>query len=267
MATYIIGDVQGCFDALKRLLSAIGFEKGRDNVIFTGDLVNRGPESLATLRFIKENDGTMQTVLGNHDLHLLSAGEEKNFIYHKKDTIQEIITAPDKDQLLSWLRKQPLYLIHGNFIIVHAGIYPAWDLKEMKHNGDEITKILQGENYRNFLQDMYGDKPNYYNPELEGMPYLRFNLNVFTRMRALYRANKALNFTFKKPLDSLPFYLVPWFAFENPGLKGYQIVFGHWSAIGITRTDQVIALDTGVVWGGALSAYAVETDEIISVPA
>lgn len=267
MADYIIGDIQGCFNTLKRLLSTVGFEKGRDNVIFTGDLVNRGPESLATLRYIKKNDGAMQTVLGNHDLHLLSAGEKENLIYHKKDTIQEIITAPDKDNLLSWLREKPFYLIHKSFIIVHAGVYPEWDLEEMKRNGDEIAKALQGRNYRDFLKDMYGDKPNYYDPKRKGMPRLRFNVNAFTRMRALYCANKALNFTFKKPLDSLPPYLTPWFSFKNQGLKDYKIVFGHWSAIGITRTDQVIALDTGAVWGGALSAYAIETDEIISVPA
>ncbi|MFH4355341.1 MAG: symmetrical bis(5'-nucleosyl)-tetraphosphatase [Neisseriaceae bacterium] len=268
MAHYVIGDVQGCFSILQGLLSAVGFNVGSDTLWFTGDIVNRGPQSLQTLRFIKKHDFCMQTVLGNHDLYLLSLATVPHPSYKKKDTISPILQASDSKLLLDWLRTQPMYLQKENFWVVHAGIFPQWSMEETRSNGDEITVWLRGKHYAQLLSHMYGDQPRQYSQIKEGgFEKLRFAINVFTRMRALGRWDQSLEFKFKSTLADLPPDLLPWFEFENASFLNSMILFGHWSALGLHHSRYTTSLDTGAVWGGALTAYHLETGKTISVSA
>ncbi|HEX23187.1 MAG TPA: symmetrical bis(5'-nucleosyl)-tetraphosphatase, partial [Chromatiales bacterium] len=232
MAIYAIGDIQGCFDELQALLAMCRFDPAVDRLWFTGDLVNRGPDSLKVLRFVRGLGEGAITVLGNHDLHLLAVAEGLGKL-HKPDTLQAILDAPDRDELLHWLRQQPL-LYHDadlNAALVHAGLPPQWDLREARAYSVEVETVLRGDDYREFFTHMYGDKPRRWAMGLTGWDRLRFIVNCFTRLR-FCRADGELCLKAKGEPGTQPAGCVPWF--QAPGRRSTQtqIIFGHWSTLG-----------------------------------
>lgn len=259
MAVYAIGDLQGCLDPLRRLLDRVAFDPGRDRLWFTGDLVNRGPASLETLRFVHSLGELAVTVLGNHDLHLLVTAWANSRAKKKRDTLEDILAAPDRDELLEWLRRRPL-LHHDpevDFTMVHAGLPPQWDLGEARAAAAELEAVLGGDRFVDFLRQMYGDRPALWDPALTGMDRLRFIVNAFTRMRYL-RPDGSLEFDHKGPADRTGAELVPWFRFPGRRSAGLRIVFGHWSTLGEVAHDGAFSLDTGCVWGGRLTALRLD---------
>lgn len=267
MAIYAIGDIQGCFEDLTNLLDKVNFNPSTDKLWFVGDLVNRGPDSLSTLRFIKELGESALTVLGNHDLHLLATyhGIKRN----NDSSIQALLNAPDCDELIHWLRAQPL-LIHDeqtNFSMVHAGIFPYWTLSQAKRYANELENVLSSDNYLDFLNHMYGNQPNQWSEELTGWDRLRFICNSFTRMRYCH-ANGQLDFDYNGAPGSQENNLIPWFEVSNRANDSENIIFGHWSTLGyfqkqndLTIPDNIYATDTGCVWGGTLTALKIEADK------
>lgn len=252
MSIYAIGDIQGCFDDLLRLLEAISFDEKTDQLWFAGDLVNRGPKSLETLRFIKSLGDAAITVLGNHDMHLLAASCASK-ISNKKDALLPILEAPDRDELIDWLRHRPLFHHNEEFCLLHAGLPPQWDFIKTQKMAALAEQALQGPDYAIFLQQMYGNKPNQWSSSLKGIGRLRFIINCFTRMR-FCDAEGRLDYVHSGPLGSQPKKLLPWF--EVPGRKNadMRIVFGHWSALGYHEGPNCYGIDTGCLWGGQLTA-------------
>jgi len=252
MSIYAIGDIQGCFDDLLRLLEAIAFDEKTDQLWFAGDLVNRGPKSLETLRFVKSLGDAAVTVLGNHDMHLLAASCASK-ISNKKDALLPVLEAPDRDELIDWLRRRPLFHYNDQFCLLHAGLPPQWDFKKTQKMAVLAEQALQGPDYQNFLQQMYGNKPNQWSSSLKGIGRLRFIINCFTRMR-FCDAEGRLDYVNSGPLGSQPKKLLPWF--EVPGRKSVdmRIVFGHWSALGYYEGPNCYGIDTGCLWGGQLTA-------------
>ncbi len=252
MAIYAIGDVQGCYKELLRLLEVIKFDNSQDQLWFAGDLVNRGPESLETLRFIKSLGKSAITVLGNHDLHLLAASCAPQSV-NTKAALDQVLTAPDRDELIDWLRHQPLFYHNDEFCLVHAGIPPQWDLNQTKKLALAAEQALQGTDYTYVLRAMYGDKPNLWSVGLRGMPRLRFIINSFTRMRYCDKEGR-LDFNHNGPPGSQAAHLMPWF--KAPGRKSadMKIIFGHWSSLGYYAGDNCYAIDTGCLWGGQLTS-------------
>ena len=260
MTVYAIGDIQGCFHELKQLLEKIHFSSDKDQLWFTGDLVNRGPESLATLRFVKSLEDNAITVLGNHDLHMLAVlhGFQKP---RPKDTFDEILQAADKDKLIQWVTHQPL-LHHDkslNAILVHAGIYPGWTIETASEHAREVETILQSDLLPVFLQNMYGNQPENWNEDLQSWERLRFITNCFTRMRYC-NADFSLDLKLNGEPGKQPDHLQPWLNFLNQDHKRYRILFGHWSTLGESKINNVYALDSGCLWGGKLTALALEPD-------
>jgi bis(5'-nucleosyl)-tetraphosphatase (symmetrical) len=252
MAIYAIGDIQGCFDELLRLLDVISFNEYSDQLWFAGDLVNRGPKSLETLRFVKSLDTAAITVLGNHDMHLLAAScAEKPA--NKKDTLSQVLEAPDRDELIDWLRHRPFFHFNDDFCLVHAGLPPQWDFKTTQKMALLAEEALQGPDYRVFLKQMYGDKPNIWSPALKGVGKLRFIINCFTRMR-FCDAKGRLDFANDGPLGSQPKNLFPWFEAPNRKNAGMRVIFGHWSTLGYYEGPNCYGIDTGCLWGGQLTA-------------
>ena len=252
MSVYAISDVQGCYDALRALLAKLKFDPTKDTLWFVGDLVNRGPQSLQTLRYVKSLGDRAITVLGNHDLHLLAveAGIKK------KDTdLKEILAAPDRRELIDWLRQQPL-LHHDptlGYTMVHAGISPQWDLATAQACAQELQQVLRSDDYRAFLKVMYGDRPRKWRRWLFGERRLRYICNCFTRIRYCTRDGK-LALMEKGAPGTQPKEFIPWFDVENRASKDLRLVFGHWSTLGAFHAPGIYALDTGCVWGGALTA-------------
>ena len=263
MARYAIGDVQGCYDTLMRLLEVIQFQAEQDELWFAGDLVNRGPKSLPSLRFIKalgEQGGyPAKVVLGNHDLHLLAC-------YHtdraakKKDTFSDILTAPDCDELMHWLQQQPLmqWDTAADIVMTHAGLPHIWDLEKAFSLSREVHLALQTQDLRAFFEHMYGNQPAAWSDDLQGLTRLRVITNYFTRMRFI-KPDGELDFSAKESLDSAPAGFSPWFDF--PPQHHARLVFGHWAALsGETgQSMQFQAIDTGCVWGGQLTALNLDT--------
>lgn len=265
MATYAIGDLQGCYDSLLGLLDKLKFDKSKDTLWFAGDLVNRGTDSLATLRLVKSLGDRAVTVLGNHDLHLLAIA------YGVKTTrspdLQQILDAEDKDELLHWLSTRPL-LHHDpglNFTLAHAGIYPHWTLKQAQDCAGELEQILKT-NLAEFLNNMYGDKPEQWDNALTGFDRLRFICNCFTRMRYCHK-DSSLDFTSNGAPGTIPEGAVPWFEVTTRKTSEQRLLFGHWSTLGMINKKDVYALDTGCVWGGKLTALRIdqETPEYFSI--
>ena len=259
MSTYAIGDVQGCFVELQSLLKKINFDPIQDTLWFTGDLVNRGPESLEVLRFIKGLGNRVVTVLGNHDLHLLAVAHGVDPL-KKKDTFDEILAAPDKDSLLTWLRMQPLlhYDASFNYALVHAGFAPQWDLETARACAKEVEMALQHVDYIQYFKHMYSNEPTLWSPDLQGFKRLCYITNALTRMRFCTPVGE-LDFTYKQKHDAAPHGYVPWFECLHRKNKDVRIIFGHWAAIdGETGQAQTIALDTGCIWGRALTAFRLE---------
>jgi bis(5'-nucleosyl)-tetraphosphatase (symmetrical) len=252
MAIYAIGDVQGCYDELLRLLDAITFNEHNDQLWFVGDLVNRGPKSLETLRFIKALGDSAIAVLGNHDMHLLAAACSVPSS-NTKAALKEVLAAPDRDELIDWLRHRPLFHHNEHFCMVHAGIPPQWDFNQTKKMAQEVERALQGSDYKSLLKAMYGDKPDIWSPILRGTPRLRFIINCFTRMRYC-DAGGRLDFSFNGKPSSQPTNLMPWFAVPNRKSLDMKIIFGHWSSLGYYQGDGCYAIDTGCLWGGQLTA-------------
>lgn len=265
MATYAIGDVQGCLSPLKQLLSKINYHPQRDRLWFTGDLINRGNESLATLEFIKSLPENTICVLGNHDLTLLAAYYD--IIQPKpKDTYAEILKAPNAKQLIEWLSKKPL-LFHDEtqgYVLCHAGIYPLWDLNTAKACAREVEHYLQN-NLVDVLAHMYGNEPACWHTELTGWDRIRFIINAFTRMR-FCDATGVLDFSLKESSQVVPPSLAPWFSLPQRIPIQEKILFGHWAALqGQCPIHNIYALDSGCVWGNALTAFCLESKEKISV--
>jgi bis(5'-nucleosyl)-tetraphosphatase (symmetrical) len=265
MATYAVGDIQGCLGPLQCLLDTVEFQPGRDRLWLCGDLVNRGPESLETLRFLYRMRDSVVAVLGNHDLHLLAVAWSK----HKardKDTIREILDAPDRSQLLEWIRRFPL-LHHDpklGYAMVHAGIPPIWSLGRALQYSREMEFILQSEELTNFLSHMYGNQPDRWHDHLHGPDRWRLITNYFTRMR-FCSADGQLELTCKQGPDKAPAGFAPWFTYPNPALERTRLVFGHWASLeGKTERPGLHALDTGCVWGRSLMALCLETEERFS---
>ncbi len=259
MATYAIGDIQGCHDQLQRLLAQIGFDPARDTLWFAGDLVNRGPQSLEVLRFVKGLGESAITVLGNHDLHLLAVWQDKHHHFKSNDTLLPIIEAPDCDELLDWLRRRPL-LHHDaalGYTLVHAGLPPQWDLATAQRLAAEVEETLRGERFIGFLEHMYGNRPKRWAEELEGWDRLRFAVNCFTRLR-FCSAEGELDFHHKGAPGTAEGEVLPWFQIAARQSRDLRILFGHWSTLGFYRTDNLCALDTGCLWGGALTALRLE---------
>lgn len=264
MTTYCIGDVQGCFDELQQLLQLINYNCKRDHLWFVGDLVNRGPKSLEVLRFIKQLPNT-KVVLGNHDLHLLNFYNK--IVDFEVECLKPILTAPDGWELVEWLRKQPLLYhdVERNYVLVHAGVYPGWELPAAISYAREVEVILQGDNYLDFLKNSYGDEPSSWHNNLTGWDRLRFITNAFTRMRFCDLQGK-LEFVNTGEVNTAPQGFMPWFKTPWRKTKNVQIIFGHWAALkGKADAENVFALDTGCVWGESLTALRLEDKEKFQV--
>lgn len=267
MPDYAIGDVQGCYEPLQRLLECIDFSETVDRLWFVGDLVNRGPESLAVLRFISSLPITPRVTLGNHDLHLLGSLFGGQPWKGHDDTLQEVMKASDGEELGHWLRKQSIlcYSSELNVVMCHAGISPLWDLPLAKSLAKELETVLSGEHYREFLSQMYGNKPDIWSNELEGVERLRVIVNYFTRMRFCDAEGK-LELSYKGTIAKAPANIYPWY--EVPHRKEIEadIVFGHWAALmGVCPNPKVHALDTGCFWGGQLTALRLQDKQRFSV--
>ena len=264
MATYAAGEIQGCCTEFQQLLEQVRFDPAADKLWLVGDLVNRGPESLAVLRLVKSLGDSAITVLGNHDLHLLAVAEGVAEP-HRSDTLHNILAAPDRDELLTWLRAQRLLYVEGDFVLVHAGLLPGWTVAQTQKLAHEVEAELHGRHYHIFLTRMYGNHPDHWDDGLTGYKRLRVITNVFTRMRICTVQGK-MEFKFKGEVENIPAGYLPWFDVPNRASANATVVFGHWSALGLKITPRVIALDTGCLWGGALSAIRLEDREIFQVP-
>jgi bis(5'-nucleosyl)-tetraphosphatase (symmetrical) len=261
MPRYAIGDIQGCCDELKALLKRCNFSADRDQLWFVGDLVNRGPQSLETLRFVRSLGATATVVLGNHDLHLLALAYGSRRKQKDGDTLDAVLDAPDRDQLLEWLLGRPLAVFdepRGDFL-VHAGLASAWTPRAAAKLAREVEAVLR-EDSRTLFDAMYGNKPDQWNDKLQGMDRLRFVINAFTRMRYC-RADGSVDLKMKAAPGEQPEELLPWF--DVPGRKSadVRVICGHWSTLGLKRRPDLLALDTGCVWGGSLTAVNLDTEE------
>ncbi|HHB91717.1 MAG TPA: symmetrical bis(5'-nucleosyl)-tetraphosphatase [Thioploca sp.] len=265
MSTYAIGDIQGCYDDLQHLLELINFNLSQDTLWFTGDLVNRGQKSLEVLRFVKNLEERAVVVMGNHDLHLLAVayGDSK---LKRKDTLANILDAPDREELLQWLRNRPFIYYDTDFksVIVHAGLHPYWNLAQALQYANEVETAVQGDQYQQFFINMYGDKPNQWSEELQGWDRLRFISNCFTRLRYC-NENGKLNLKKKdSPIFISNIGQQPWFIWPNN--RNVQVIFGHWAALGYYDNYNVYAIDSGCVWGGSLTALRIEDKKVFSLP-
>lgn len=264
MAHYAIGDIQGCFDEFTALLAAIGFNPGTDTLWLTGDIVNRGPKSLEALQFAMRHESCIQTVLGNHDLHLLAVSYGFGRV-KRGDTIAPVLEHPDSRKMLGWLQAQPLLVQNDTHVLVHAGLLPEWSVEQAAGLAREVEAELQSSGARGFFANMYGDRPRRWKNKLEGYERLRMITNVFTRMRAVTRKKHKLDYEFKGRPDEMPENLIPWFQAENRRHLSHTLVFGHWSALGYVNGHRVIALDTGALWGGQLTSINLATNETAQV--
>ncbi len=271
MATYAIGDIQGCFDELICLLDRVDFDASHDQLWLVGDLVNRGPKSLAVLEFIKALGDSAIVVLGNHDLHLLACQYIKKYSPGSNDTFQDVLDSPLVDELSTWLRRRPL--IHRDqdlgYTMVHAGLPPQWTPLEAATYATEVETVLRGDDHVEFFAHMYGNAPDRWDTGLGGWERIRLITNFFTRLR-YYTADGRMDFKYKGPVGSQPKTLTPWYDLYQFPDASDAIVFGHWSALQLSETEmrdkRIFALDTGAVWGGTLTAMRLEDGQVFSVP-
>jgi bis(5'-nucleosyl)-tetraphosphatase (symmetrical) len=263
MSTYAIGDIQGCFDSFQRLLERCAFDPARDKLWLVGDLVNRGPRSLETLRYVKNLGPAALTVLGNHDLSLLmlSEGFGKR---GKGDTFDAILAAPDREELLFWLRHQAMCHLENGHCLVHAGLLPQWTAKQARALASEVEQALRGPDWRHFMAHMWGSEPDVWQDKLEGWPRLRVIVNAMTRMR-FCSPKGVMDFKIKGEVHKAPKGYVPWF--EVPGRRSADtvLVTGHWSALGLKILPNLLAIDSGCLWGGKLSAIRLEDRTLFQV--
>jgi bis(5'-nucleosyl)-tetraphosphatase (symmetrical) len=252
MALYAIGDLQGCLAPLERLVEALAFDPARDRLWFVGDVVNRGPDSLGCLRFVKSLGSSAVTVLGNHDLHLLCVAEgiEKA---RPRDTLGDVLAAPDRDELVDWLRRRPLMHVEGAYALVHAGLLPEWSVPKARALAGEVEAVLQGTGWRRFLSNLYGNRPERWDDGLEGDDRLRAIVNAMTRLRVCTREG-AMDLSFKGEPGERHAHRIPWFEMPDRASATHTVVCGHWSAMGLRVDPKLLALDSGCVWGRSLTA-------------
>lgn len=267
MATYAIGDVQGCLAPLLRLLEDVAFDPARDRLWFVGDLVNRGPDSLGVLRFVQGLGERAVVTLGNHDLSLILCAEGFGR-ESAEDTIAPVLAAPDREELIAWLCRQPLMHVEGEWAMVHAGLLPGWSVAKARALAHEVETALQGENRREFLAHLWGSEPTAWRDDLAGWDRLRVIVNAMTRMRFIwpdgrmeFRAPGA-----KGPPERGPAGTLPWFAVPDRQSADHTIVCGHWSALGFFMLPNLVALDSGCLWGGQLTALRLEDRRVFQVP-
>lgn len=264
MAIYAVGDIQGCYHAFQALLARIDFNPATDELWLVGDLINRGSGSLEVLRWCYTHQTSLKIVLGNHDLHALvvAAGFAK---VHKGDTLDALLQADDGDVLLHWLRHQRLAYQAHNCLMVHAGVLPQWTAAQTLSYAAEVETALQGEDYLTFLAQMYGNQPNHWDDGLRGIDRLRAITNTLTRLR-ICTTHGEMEFSFKGELADIPAGFMPWFDVPNRATQASQVIFGHWSALGLQHRNNAYALDTGCLWGGQLTAMNIATKAITQVP-
>jgi bis(5'-nucleosyl)-tetraphosphatase (symmetrical) len=267
MSTWAVGDLQGCYDEFRDLLDRIAFDPGSDVLWLVGDLVNRGPRSLDVLRFVRDLGDSARTVLGNHDLHLLAihfGGHKPN----RGDTFQDILAAPDADELCHWLRRQP-FLVHDadlDYVMTHAGIPHIWSRKEAAALAREVESVLQGDGHADYFKALYGNRPDCWDESLTGMDRWRVITNYFTRMRLVNKRGR-LDFSYKGPVAHAPEGWTPWYELRARHPLKEKLIFGHWASLeGHTGRPAIIALDTGCVWGRSLSALCLDNGRLVRVP-
>jgi bis(5'-nucleosyl)-tetraphosphatase (symmetrical) len=263
---YLIGDVQGCCSALQRLLDTLAFSPSRDHVVMLGDLVNRGPDSLGTLRLLRGLGDAATCLLGNHDLHFLAAahGIRKT---HRSDTLEGLLNAPDREAWVDWVRQRRMALHDHGWLMVHAGVPPQWTLATTLKLAAEVEQQLRGPDLNAFLAVMYGNQPDRWRDALQGADRLRFAINALTRTRFV-AADGTLDFATKEGAGKAPAGLLPWFEHPQRQTQGVPMAFGHWSTLGLIQRPDLLALDTGCIWGGKLSAARIAPDgstEIIQI--
>lgn len=262
MATYAIGDVQGCYRSLQRLVELIRFDPASDRLWFVGDVVNRGPKSLQVLRYIKRLGPAAQMVLGNHDLFLLAAAEDLVKL-RPHDTLQDVLAAADRADLLAWLRQQPLHHREGSCFMVHAGLLPQWTVTEADRLAKDTAAALAGPHYRTFLHTLFHDAPAQWSSTLSGFQRLAAVARVLTRIRVCTPAGHVADFS-GRPDEAPPGYC-PWFRIPARQSTDTTVVVGHWAALGLHLTPNVVALDSGCVWGGSLTAIRLEDRQITQI--
>ncbi|GAB4116697.1 MAG: symmetrical bis(5'-nucleosyl)-tetraphosphatase [Sideroxydans sp.] len=263
MATYAVGDIQGCYDELQHLLEQIRFDPAQDKLWFVGDLVNRGPGSLEVLRLVQSLGDSAITVLGNHDLHLLAVAEGIGQL-HRSDTLDEILAAPDREALLHWLRHQRLMHAEGGQVLVHAGLLPQWTVEQALGLAHEVESALRSDDYAVFLEKMYGNNPLGWEDDLQGYKRLRVIVNAFTRLR-ICTPQGEMEFKFKGEVENIPGDYLPWFEVPSRKSADTTVIFGHWSALGLVLREKVIALDTGCLWGGPMTAIRLDDRKLFQV--
>ena len=263
MTTYVIGDLQGCQPKLTELLDRIRAVCAQPRFIFVGDLVNRGPRSLATLREVRALGDTTSMVLGNHDLHLLAVAENIRKP-HRSDTLDDILNAPDRDELLDWLRRQPLALHENGHLLVHAGVLPQWTAAQTLALAGEVEAVLRGPDWVDFLRRMYGNTPDRWDDSLQGADRLRCIVNALTRIR-FCTADGQMDLAVSKGAETALPGFMPWFDVPGRRTEDVTVVFGHWSTLGLTLRPNLISLDTGCLWGGKLTAVCLEDRSVIQV--
>jgi bis(5'-nucleosyl)-tetraphosphatase (symmetrical) len=263
MAIYAVGDIQGCHAELVRLLDLIKFDPAADKLWLVGDLVNRGPGSLEVLRLVKSLGDSAVTVLGNHDLHLLAVAAGTSELHHT-DTLDEILAAPDRDKLLHWLRNQRLLYAQEGFVLVHAGLLPQWSVAQAESLAREVETALRSDDYATFLARMYGNTPHEWDDDLEGYNRLRVIVNAFTRMRICTKEGE-MEFRYKGEVENIPAGYLPWFDIPTRASRDATVIVGHWSALGLLTRKDVIALDTGCLWGGPMTAIRLEDRQLFQV--
>jgi bis(5'-nucleosyl)-tetraphosphatase (symmetrical) len=263
LSTYAIGDIQGCFAQFQRLLDKVDFDPAQDRLWLVGDLVNRGPDSLATLRFVRSLDEVAVVVLGNHDLHLLAVAEGYEKL-KRSDTVHDVLDAPDRDELLAWLRTRPLMHCEAGWAMVHAGLLPQWSVARAMQLAAEVESVLRGPDYRRFLSRMYGNEPDRWHDALAGIDRLRVIVNAMTRLRVC-TVEGVMEFAHKGRPRDMPEGFLPWFDVPGRLSQGIPLIFGHWSALGPVERPDVYALDTGCLWGRKLSALRLEDRRLFQV--
>lgn len=264
MSTYAIGDLQGCFDPLEQLLERCAFDRTRDRLWFVGDLVNRGPKSLETLRFVRDLGDAAVVVLGNHDLSLLmiAAGHGK---LHRLDTFHHVLDAPDGAELIDWLRQRPMMHVEGEYAMVHAGLLPQWQVPQALALAREVEAALRGPEHDEFMRRMWGSEPSSWEDGLHGWDRLRVVVNALTRMR-FCTADGHMEFRSKGVPEEPPEGYMPWFDVAGARWRTHTVVCGHWSALGYRAGNGLISLDSGCLWGGELTAVRLEDRAVFQVP-
>lgn len=266
MARYLVGDVQGCYLPYERLRQKIGFSKSRDHLYLLGDMVNRGPDSLQMLRHVRQEEASVHCVLGNHDLHLLAVAHGVKRP-SKQDTLQAILDAPDRHDLLHWLQRQPLarhLRLQPNgpvreALLVHAGVLPSWSVQDTLAFAHEVSEALHSDDSWAFFKAMYGDRPTSWHPLLTGLDRLRMITNVLTRLR-FCTADDTMDFATKEGPGAAPQGFMPWFALPNRKTAKAMVAFGHWSTLGLLQQPNLLGLDTGCAWGAELTAIELHDD-------